>query len=121
MLTFAGLVGPRCLQRRLMLRRCALLLILSLGCGGRDPLSVVTDDGTGAPPVVPADASSGGSNPCGNPSADAAPTQPPGPRDAGVMPPVPARDAAVPTLRADASPMPPAVDCMLPACIADLQ
>jgi hypothetical protein len=119
-----------------MVRTRAFLVLLLVGCGGRDPLVGVEDDGTN-PPVVTTD---GGSKPGTPPGLDAGspgstppaskpdasvtmppdmppPTMPPptvpppgSPRDAGVT----VRDAA-PGGRPDA-----ARSCTFPDCIAKL-
>jgi hypothetical protein len=107
-----------------MARRCALLFVVLLGCGGRDPLNgPLIDDGTGAAPVTTPDAAPGGAGGAGGasgPRLDAAPP-PVSPPDGPVFmpPPPPVRDAGIPRL--DASPTnPPNVDCPLPTCLAGL-
>jgi hypothetical protein len=114
------------------MRRSALLLLVFLGCGGRDPLYGVSEEPT-TPPVSGPDASvspgTGGSPAMGgNPGTGAqggsagtggtTGTKPPPspPPDAAVPPPPVLRDAGVPVR--DAAPPPNA--CQFPKCVAAL-
>jgi len=113
MLTFALLMGPLSLRGSFMRRSRSVLLLLLVGCGGRDPLLGVNDEGIIPPPV--AGGSGGGTATGGTSGTPPVLTLP----DASTpRPPVPAPDAAAPG-KVDAPPG--AGACAFPKCVAALQ
>ena len=96
------------------MRRSSLLLLVLIGCGGRDPLYGVDESGGNPPPVSALDAGGPGNNPGTTPPGTTPPSTPdaavppnpgPFPRDAG-----PPRDAGVVP--------PPMAMCPFPKCLA---
>jgi hypothetical protein len=98
-----------------MLRSRALLVLLLFGCGGRDPLVGIDDEGILVPPL-PAAGTGGGSATGGTSGTMPPMSKPPAP-DAGAKPPTstPAPDAATPG-KLDAPPS----ACPFPKCVAAL-
>jgi len=122
MLTFAGLAGPQSVKGSSMRRSWSLVLLLLVGCGGRDPLLGVDDQGVLVPPL--AGGSGGGGVATGGTSGGVMPPVMVLP-DAGTpKPPAPVPpDAATAPGKIDAAPVnqPNPNSCDFPKCVAALQ